>query len=520
MKVVYVGVNAKYIHTNPAIRILTKLSASLVSSSFLEFTIKDSEDEIIEKLLSEEYEMIGFSCYIWNIEIIKSLTLKLKKKKPSLIVFAGGPEVSYETSTYPFDYILKGDAELVIEDFLKYKKVPLLPKYVNNMDLVPFIGDMYSEDDFKNRFIYVETTRGCPYNCSYCLASIQLDHVIFKQEKRTFEELDYYFKNNVKTIKFLDRSFNVNPKRFIRFLEYLDALETKHTFQFEIAAELLNEEVMDYLMNKVSKNRVRLEIGIQSTLKEANEAVERYDDVEDSLKKIKQLVKSKRVIIHADLIVGLPYEGFERSKKSFNDVFEVFPQELQLGFLKRLKGTKLAKDALKYNYIFDELPPYEIIENKYISNAEIKKMKKVEKALDVYWNKKRLPLTIEYLVTELKLSPYHFFEELGIELAKDKIVSEVKFYEAFYNYALKHNLNIIDLIKEDYLNKNQVRPRRFWGSEKNKYSENKEIVASYNIFLPNSLDNAFISEIENGYLVLVYKPIRKLFKIVGGLLIE
>lgn len=519
MRVIYVAVNAKYIHSNPAVRILSKLTQDIAVSSFVEFTINDSDEKIIEALVQMPYDMLGFSCYIWNIEKIKRVVTLLKQRYPDRILFAGGPEVSYDTPVAPFDYLLKGDGELSIRDFLLYQKVPATALYVNTMQQVPFIGDLYTKDDLQNRIIYMETTRGCPYRCSYCLASIQLDHVIFKDEEKVQQELLYYIERGAKTIKFLDRSFNVNPSRFMRFLSFLNTLNSEHTFQFEIAANLLNKEVMNYLSKKVKPGLVRLEIGIQSTLQKANEAVDRFDDIGDTLAKIKQLVQAGRVVIHADLIVGLPYENYARAQTSFNEVFLLFPHELQLGFLKKLKGTKLAKDAARYGYEFAPLPPYEIIDNLFISQSEIQQMKLAEIGLESLWNRKRLLTTIQHLVKEKLIDPYLFFEEMGRCIKKDAIKQETSFYELVYRWALTHSFDLTDHIKRDYLMKNRVRPKRFWGQESQSFPQLKKAIMSLDLLPEKSIQNAFITEIKGGYLLIVYTPHQQVLMIKNKLLV-
>ena len=396
MRVLYVGLNAKYLHTNPAIRILKKLSDPYADAAFKEFTLKDDNQVILNSLLQESWDMIGFSCYIWNIEKIKQIVTLLRPLRPNCILFAGGPEVSYDYEIAPFDYVIKGDAEESIVDFLLLRKTSTQPRFVQSISQVPFIGDLYQEDDFAHRIIYMETSRGCPFRCSYCLSSVQSPQVIFKEEEATKNEFMYYLHRGARTIKFLDRSFNVNPDRFLRFLTFLQSVQSNQVFQFEIAADLLTEKVMHYLCHEVKKDQIRLEIGVQSKLEKANLAVERSSNIADVLAKITRFVDSERVIVHADLIVGLPYEDYSRAQQSLNEVMKTFPHELQLGFLKCLKGTKLAIDAKKFGYIFSDKPPYEILSNYVLSPEDLSHLKEAEIGLEALWNRKRLTTTIRY----------------------------------------------------------------------------------------------------------------------------
>ena len=270
MKVCFLAVNAKYIHTNPAVRILTKISKQKYNTEFKEFTIKDKVDSIANSVLN--YDAVGLSCYIWNIDMMIKISKKIKELNPNIIVFAGGPEVGYDTPSFVdnFDYILAGEGEEIIIPFLDYifKKSGVIPEgiankdkrhatpqYVKDLSIIPSTLDMYNDDDKRNRIIYVETSRGCPFNCSYCLSSLEKGVRFFPKEY-VKEVFDFIKNNELKCVKFLDRTFNVQPKRFIEICKFLE--ETNNTYQFEIEPSLINDEVIEYLTNEVTPNKFRL----------------------------------------------------------------------------------------------------------------------------------------------------------------------------------------------------------------------------------------------------------------------
>lgn len=519
MKILYVGINAKYIHTNPAIRILKKLTSSYADSDFIEFTIKDNNESIIAILQQSQADMIGFSCYIWNIQKIKQIVKILKQTSPHLTLFAGGPEVSYQTEIAPFDYIIKGDAECSIVDFITKRIVPKTPQYVTNMNQIPFIGDEYQTVDFLQRILYLETSRGCPFRCSYCLASIQLDHVIFYEEERVFAELDYYVQQGVRTIKFLDRSFNVNPKRFLRLLEKINHQTSAAVFQFEVSADLLDEASLDYLTTQIKPGKVRLEIGVQSTHDSTNQAVDRISDIPSVLAKMKRLIAGERVVIHADLIVGLPFETFAHAQQSLRDVFQVLPHELQLGFLKCLKGTKIEREASLYDYEFSSHPPYQIIKSQFIAPHELEAMHHAEKGIEALWNRKRLLSTIPKLINEYQIDSFLFFYEIGKQINENQLKQESDFFASAYNWIFTRHPKLIDQVKWDYLTKNPIRPKRFWGRETSSFSQLKQLVDCLALFSKHQLENAFITEVADGFIVVTYQGGPKTYWIKNGLII-
>lgn len=529
MKVCFVAVNAKYIHTNPAVRLLTKISKVKYDAEFKEFTIKDKIESIINNLL--DYDVIGLSCYIWNIEIMIELAKKIKEINPNIIVFAGGPEVGYETPEFVqyFDYVMSGEGEEIIIPFLDYlfkksMEIPagiasinnpkVTPQYVKDLSIIPSIFDMYTDEDKQNRIIYVETSRGCPFNCSYCLSSLEKGVRFFPKE-HTDEIFNYIKSNTFKCIKFLDRTFNVNPNRFIELCKTLE--HTNNTYQFEIEPSLINDNVIEYLTKEITPNKFRLEIGIQSLLDDAIKAVDRVQNAPRLLEVIKKINDAKRVVIHVDLIAGLPHENLESFKNTFNKTFLLLCDELQLGFLKLLRGTKLRNQEKEFEYKFTPCAPYEVISNKFLNEEEMNIIKDCETSLEWMWNHKRAYNFLLHTIKDNAIDSYFDFFT-GFSKYYNKKLPLENNYEALLTYLKSLNLNkkeYIDDLKLDYLSKVKIRPFRFYGKEI--YSQNEmieKVIELDNSYSKHILQNAFITPYYNGFIVITYKNQKSNMRII------
>ena len=514
MRICFVAINAKYIHTSPAVRLLNKVVNSKYDSTYYEFTIKDNINNIIE--IIKEYDFISFSCYIWNIEFVLKLVKQFKQEYPQKIVFAGGPEVSYDTKAFvdDFDYVISGEGEEVLIPFLeavenntelpegvatKYKPI-VKAQFVKDMNNIPNIIDLYSEEDKKNRIIYVETTRGCPFKCSYCLSSLEKGVRFFNDEY--IESLFEFIENNeFKCIKFLDRTFNVNPKRFLKICERLE--KTKNNYQFEIAAELFDDKVIDYFMNKVTPNKFRLEVGIQSLMNKTIESVDRKQDSEKLIKVLSDINNANRTVIHVDLIAGLPYETLDMFKETFNKTFLMLCEELQLGFLKLLRGTKIRNEANLYDYKFDSSAPYEVISNKFLSSEELQIIHDCENALEWMWNNKRCVSFIKHLVKDNIITNYFDFFE-GYNKYYDKTKQLYENYESLCQYLKDINIykkEYIDDLKLDYLNIVKIKPKPFWNVEEN--------IDNYRKLLGYQNTNYLITPYYDKYIVIKYEKNQK-----------
>ncbi|MDD4123543.1 MAG: radical SAM protein [Bacilli bacterium] len=540
MKVNYIAVNAKYIHTNSAVRILHQLSCKSYDSIFLEFTIKDSIDYIIGKILDNTPDVIGFSCYLWNIEIIIKVCKLIKIKQPNIKIILGGPEVSYDTKNFIkfnfIDYIIAGDGEVTILkllssiknnqpinlDSVATKDNPYAkPKYIDSFLEVPSIIDLYSEDDIKNKIIYLETSRGCPFNCSYCLSSVESNKIRYLPLEDVFSQIDYFINRNARNIKFLDRTSNANEERFLKIIQYIEGKNCNQVFQFEVEANILSNKMIDYLSNNVKKGLIRLEIGIQSTNELSNKSVNRISNIPKLFNTIKTIQNGERVTIHVDLIAGLPYEDINSFIKSFNETFKLYCAEFQLGFLKLLRGTPIKLEAYVYDYEFDSLPPYEIISNKYLSKFDLLRIKDCEEGLERFWNSFRAQKTIKKVIENNEINPFIFFEGLGKLILKDVRYQENDFYLILSNYLLSLGINEVDLLKEEYLRRYKIRPIRFWGLEKIKPSVLKKEIQGKKLISNKYLQNAFVTSITGGYLIITYvNNESRLLKVVNNKLEE
>lgn len=540
MKVNYIAVNAKYIHTNSAVRILHQLSCKSYDSIFLEFTIKDSIDYIIGKILDNTPDVIGFSCYLWNIEIIIKVCKLIKIKQPNIKIILGGPEVSYDTKNFIkfnfIDYIIAGDGEVTILkllssiknnqpinlDSVATKDNPYAkPKYIDSFLEVPSIIDLYSEDDIKNKIIYLETSRGCPFNCSYCLSSVESNKIRYLPLEDVFSQIDYFINRNARNIKFLDRTSNANEERFLKIIQYIEGKNCNQVFQFEVEANILSNKMIDYLSNNVKKGLIRLEIGIQSTNELSNKSVNRISNIPKLFNTIKTIQNGERVTIHVDLIAGLPYEDINSFIKSFNETFKLYCAEFQLGFLKLLRGTPIKLEAYVHDYEFDSLPPYEIISNKYLSKSDLSRIKDCEEGLERFWNSFRAQKTIKKVIENNEINPFMFFEGLGKLILKDVRYQENDFYLILSNYLLSLGINEVDLLKEEYLRRYKIRPIRFWGLEKIKPSVLKKEIQEKKLVPNKYLQNAFVTSITGGYLIITYvNNESRLLKVVNNKLEE
>jgi radical SAM superfamily enzyme YgiQ (UPF0313 family) len=421
--------NSKYIHSNVAIRLLYSLYKDNYHIEWKEFTIKESIEKIAEQCL--HYDVIAFSCYIWNIIPTLKLIKALKKEKPEIKILLGGPEVSYEWESLmdenPVDYIITGEGEIPFGEFLNqfpsvqsisnlvwrngesysYKPAPSEFPLQNYSDTL--IYSFENPETLKDRVLYMETSRGCPYKCEFCLAS--LDNKVRYLPTKTIHQNLLYMMEHGKVIKFLDRTFNMK-KEFT--LEVFDFILKNHkpgnVFQFEITADILHPDIIQFINEKAPKNLFRFEIGIQTVNQKANLEVQRKQNFE----KTKSIIKAveNKVELHLDLIVGLALDYYDDVKHSFEEVFKLFAPELQLGFLKFLKGTPLKEKHKSHGFVFDPLPPYQIIESNYLNRTELKKIQLLEHVLEIYWNKKRAIHSLRYVSTQYSI--FTFLIELGL----------------------------------------------------------------------------------------------------------
>ncbi|MBK9284517.1 MAG: DUF4080 domain-containing protein [Sphingobacteriaceae bacterium] len=457
MRILLCTLNAKYIHVNPAIRLLYALNHEKHSGlAWKEFTIKESPDEIAQTCSS--FDIVAFSCYIWNITQTLEVCKSIKLKNPNIKTLLGGPEVSYDVEDLikneNVDYIISGEGEIPFAEFLKsfpnlqgipglaFKKNGILNylpnttqfELKNYKDIMSYQFD--EVESLADRVLYIETSRGCPYKCEFCLASLD-NKVRYLPDQHIKSTLLYLMKHG-RTIKFLDRTFNIKKDFTLDIFDFiLKYRRPENIFQFEITADILHPDIIKYINDYVPECVFRFEIGIQTVNQKANLEVKRKQNFEKTSSIIKQL--QHKVEMHLDLIVGLPYDTMSEIKFSFEEVFKHFAGELQLGFLKFLKGTPM-RDKEQHGFVFDPNPPYTLIESKYLSKEELHKIVCLENALEIYWNRKRTLNLLRYV--GLTNNSFDFLMGLGIYFSQKKL---------FHAYTMNDVYEIaLDFIKLNY----------------------------------------------------------------------
>ncbi|CAM4012209.1 B12-binding domain-containing radical SAM protein [Paenibacillus alkaliterrae] len=441
MKVVLSTLNAKFIHTSLALRCLKAYSGERFDIDIAEYTIKDPSMNIVSDIFSRKPDVVGFSCYIWNIEETITVINMLRKIMPDIKIILGGPEVSYDMDFWmnrvqEVDFIVVGEGEETFHHLLaeiegegKYHMVfgvtyrkqredrvevivnPPRPKL--NLNELPS-PHRFQEDipHLGSRVVYFETSRGCPFSCQFCLSSIEVG-VRYYDMERTKADILYLIDSGAKLIKFVDRTFNIKRDYALEIFGFLIENHRGCVFQFEITADIMRPEVLDYLAEHAPPGIFRFEIGVQSTNDPTNEAVQRRQNWMKLVRTVMKVKNSQKIDQHLDLIAGLPLENYDTFRGTFNDVFELRPEELQLGFLKMLRGTGLRRDADKWGYIYMDRAPYEMLGNDLMPFGDIVRIKRVEDVLEKYWNAHRMDRTLLYLVDRVFPSPFDFFQAFG-----------------------------------------------------------------------------------------------------------
>lgn len=434
MKHLLVGINAKYIHSNLAIRSIQQYAQNQhgISFSLAEYTINQRPEIILAELFRQRPDSIGFSCYIWNYTLICRLATELKKILPECILYFGGPEVSYNAAevlaSTAADYVICGEGERAVPLFIAaleshsdLREVPNLVFRSGNtvtvnpsssllpMDELPFVYQDLT--DLEDKIIYYESSRGCPFQCQYCLSCID-QGVRMMSLQRVFADLDFFLKAAVRQVKLVDRTFNCDPNYAMAIWRYLKEHDNGVTnFHFEIAAELLDEEALSFLPT-VRRGFFQFEIGVQSTNPETLRAIRRFTNLERLRKVTEKLRQKQNIHLHLDLIVGLPFENYTCFRKSFNDVFALHPDQLQVGFLKLLKGSGLYDNCETYGLVCSDAPPYEVLYTRELPYADLLHLKMMEEMVEVYYNTNRFQRLLQYMIP-LFAAPFDFFEALA-----------------------------------------------------------------------------------------------------------
>ncbi|WP_278872780.1 B12-binding domain-containing radical SAM protein [Anaerotignum lactatifermentans] len=437
-KVILAALNAKYIHSNLALRYLSRFQDNNRKHyvETMEFTINQRLDFIAEELFRKQPDVVLFSCYIWNVEMLRQLCPILKKIMPDCVIGFGGPEVSYESETFlrenpAVDFVMRGEGELVFTKYLEHldagnpatlgeiesltyrqgDEIFSTPQmHPMDLALLPF---PYEDDfsDVQNQIIYYESSRGCPYHCGYCLSSVE-NGVRFVPLDKVLLDLQKFLDKNVPQVKFIDRTFNCKKSHAMAIWKYLHEHDNSVTnFHFEITADLIDQETIDFLKT-VRKGLFQFEIGVQSTNPQTIRAINRNVDFAALSEIVQQIKDGGNIHQHLDLIAGLPYEDYDSFGCSFNDVYALHPEQLQLGFLKVLKGSMLHQKQKEFEIVYHDTAPYEVLTTHELPYADTLRLKYVEEMVETYYNSGRFLNTLAYLVP-LYESPFAFFEALS-----------------------------------------------------------------------------------------------------------
>jgi len=440
-KILLIGINAKYIHSNPAIYSIKAYADKYYPDrpvgcilEIAEYTINQPMDAILADLYQRKPQVAAFSCYIWNWDMIQDLLAELPKILPDTKLWLGGPEVSFDAQNLVHKHpqltgIMVGEGEETFLELLAYYWEPKIPlqkiqgivykdgftgeRSLTDMNRLPFI---YHQENiplatFQNRIIYYESQRGCPFQCAYCLSSIDKT-VRLRNIETVKSELQYFLDHNVPQVKFIDRTFNCNPKHALSIWKYLGENDNGVTnFHFEIAADLMTNAQLE-VMRSMRPGFIQLEIGVQSTNKATLKAIDRHMDIEKLRNTVAAIHSFQNIHQHLDLIAGLPYENYDSFAESFNSVYAMAPDQLQLGFLKVLKGSPMEACADAYGIVYHSKPPYEVLYTNWLGFTDILRLKGIEEMVELYYNSGQFAHTLSVLVQEFA-SPFQMYEALA-----------------------------------------------------------------------------------------------------------
>lgn len=437
VKVVLSTLNAKYIHSSLALRYLASFcQAPGRTIAVREYTINNGLLEILSDIYVSQANVIGLACYIWNIEASLQLAALIKKVQPKTIVVLGGPEVSYQPEDIlrehtAVDYIVLGEGEQSLKALLTrlsdgqtVSNVPGVayrsqgnlilsqPQLVARLDDIPF---PYTNEDMellKDKILYYESSRGCPFACQYCLSSATAG-VRFLSSERVMRDLQFFIEHDVKQVKFVDRTFNARKEHYFPILKFLAKQTCRTNFHFEIAADIWDQEVVDFL-RQVPPGRFQFEIGVQSTNEQTLAAIKRHNNWPQIVNYVSQVRNYGNIHLHLDLIVGLPYENIALFAKSFDDVYRLQPDMLQIGFLKLLKGSGIRQNAASHGYIAMETAPYEILGNNYMDYATIRHLKILEEVFEQVYNSGRFQYSLPWFIALVGGGAFAFYSKLAV----------------------------------------------------------------------------------------------------------
>ncbi|EPZ45238.1 MULTISPECIES: B12-binding domain-containing radical SAM protein [Alicyclobacillus] len=496
MNVVLATLNAKYIHSSLALRYLKAyVERDFPNTCIREYTIKEPATKIVADLYAKKPDVIGFSVYIWNVEQTLPILTMLKKVLPKTIIVLGGPEVSYDTKYWmkrcpDIDVIVRGEGESTFHELLcafsrrdsmanirgiAYREgehIHLTPARVQQplAEIPSPYQDLTDIQSLKHRIVYYETSRGCPFSCQFCLSSIESGVRYFPME-RVKTDLKRLIDEGIRIIKFVDRTFNLHRKYALELFSFLIEHRGNTVFQFEITGDILHKDIVEFLRENAPEGLFRFEIGVQSTNDLTNQLVKRRQNFARLRDTILAIKDCGNIVQHLDLIAGLPEEDYESFKMTFNDVFAFEPDELQLGFLKMLRGTGMRARAAEFGYVYMDHAPYEIFSNRVLSYDDVLRMKQVEDVLEKYWNEGKVRHTVRYLTRHVFASPFDFFQAFGDYWQKrgwdtighqlDDLYTRLdEFLETTCEPAQRQAANAYMIY--DFLLQHRVRPHKVW----------------------------------------------------------
>lgn len=464
MKILLAACNAKYIHSNLAVYDLRAYASAYQEHILLrEYTINQTKDEILKDIYLTGADIVCFSCYIWNISFVKDLLCDLHKILPETKFWAGGPEVSFDAEAFlrktpQMTGVMTGEGEKTFLELVHYyvdgegslAEIPGIVyrdgeeihnngwRELTDLSEIPFVYEQLK--DFENKIIYYESSRGCLFSCSYCLSSID-KKLRFRDLELVRRELQFFLDHRVPQVKFVDRTFNCRHEHAMEIWRYILEHDNGVTnFHFEISADLLRDEEIQ-LMSKMRPGLIQLEIGVQSTNTDTIHAIHRHMDLVKLERSVAKIHSFGNIHQHLDLIAGLPYEDYNTFHRSFNDVYEMKPDQLQLGFLKVLKGSLMEQEAQKYGILHKEKEPYEVLSTNWLSYREILKLKRVESMVEVYYNSGQFQNTLEYLVPQFE-DAFIFYEKLGA-------FYEEKGYSEISHSRMRRYEILLEFLKEE-----------------------------------------------------------------------
>ncbi|CUH96995.1 hypothetical protein P22_3121 [Propionispora sp. 2/2-37] len=441
IKTLLVTLNAKYIHSSLALRYLRACCQDVCPTIVKEYTINHNLLSILHDIYKQKPKIIGLACYIWNIDMTIALVGLIKKVLPDTLIIFGGPEVSYDPEKvmqkcHDVDYIIQGEGENTLRFLLQElaetrQKLAITElssisgvayrnaegkvvingeaQVVASLDDIPF---PYTDSDMaalKDKIIYYESSRGCPFNCQYCLSSVTKG-VRFHNLERVYADLTFFIRHKVKQVKFVDRTFNAKKDYYLPIMQFLAQQEGTTNFHFEIAVDLLDDEVIDFL-SSVQVGRFQFEIGIQSTNEPTLKAIQRTNKWDKIVHNVTRLRQGENIHLHLDLIAGLPEESYWQFGQSFNDVYHLRPHMIQLGFLKLLKGSGLRMKSKQYGYIFSDCAPYEVLANNCLPFEDVSRLKILEGLVDQFYNSGRFQYVLPVFINLYKGNAFQFFHD-------------------------------------------------------------------------------------------------------------